>query len=105
MSPFEYEYDEDASAAWRMDVAREVVDSGPVPVTRWVEAMRRLNGIRDPLARELLAVHRQCGSGAGECDGLQGERMARPNSRGWGCETTEIIARHFGIEYPKTPDR
>ena len=29
-----YEYDEEASAAWHMDVAHEVDDS-PAPVSRW----------------------------------------------------------------------
>src|SRR5687768_6127732 len=37
-----YEYDEEASAALHMDVVHEVPDDRPVPVTRWVEAMRRL---------------------------------------------------------------
>ena len=47
-----YEYDEEASAAWHMDVLHEVDDS-PAPVSRWVDAMRRLNTINDPLARKL----------------------------------------------------
>jgi len=25
------------------------------------------------------------------------------NRAGWGCATTELIASHFGIEYPSAP--
>lgn len=52
-----YEYDEEASAAHRMDVVHEVDDT-PAPVSRWVDALLRLNGINDQLAREILALHR-----------------------------------------------
>ena len=93
-----YEYDEEASAALHMDVVHEVDDS-PAPVSRWVDAMRRLNAIDDPLARKLLALHRDCGSGSGVCDG---EDDPEPMDRraDWGCETTQLIADHFGVEYP-----
>ena len=100
-----YEYDEEASARVHMDVVHEVPVSGPTPVVRWVEAMRRLNGIRDPLARQILAVHRDCGSGGGVCDGLDGEATAIADRHGWGCETIQIIADHFDVEYPYPPQR
>ena len=39
-----------------------------------------------------------CGSGDGECDsGMESVPMA--GRRTWGCETTAIIAAHFGIDY------
>lgn len=98
-----YEYDEDASAALHYDVVHEVEDSGPVPVARWLESMRRLNGINDPLARKILKLHQDCGSGTGECDsGLEepGRRMGF-----WPCETVELVADHFGVEYPRAPSR
>lgn len=60
-----FEYDEEASAAEHMDVVHEVTEDKPVPVTRCVESMRRLNVIQDPLARRLLVLHRDCGSGSG----------------------------------------
>jgi hypothetical protein len=44
-----YEYDEEASERHHMDVVSEV-DGTPAPVGRWVDAMRRLNTINDPLA-------------------------------------------------------
>jgi hypothetical protein len=62
--------------------------------------MRRLNSIDDPLARALLALHRDCGSGSGVCDSIDGEVVPIPDRRGWGCETTEVIADHVGVEYP-----
>ena len=81
-----------------MDVVCEV-DDRPTPVARWVDAMRRLNSIDDPLARRVLALHRDCGSGSGACDGgFDGEPMAQ--RRDWGCETTAVIAHYFEIEYP-----
>lgn len=70
-----FEYDEEASAAWHMDVVHEVPEDKPVPVARWVESMRRLNAIQDPLARRLVALHRDCGSGSGVCDGLDFESV------------------------------
>lgn len=97
-----YEYDEEASAAWHMDVLHEVDDS-PAPVSRWVDAMRRLNTINDPLARKLLALHRDCGSGTGSCDSLDDEANPMDRRPNWGCETTELIADHFGVEYPQGP--
>ncbi len=95
-----YEYDEEASAAEHMDVVYEVDDS-PAPVSRWVDAMRHLNTINDPLARKLIALHRDCGSGgSGVCDDIDDDPAPMDRRGGWGCETTEIIASHFGIEYP-----
>ena len=94
-----YEYDEEASAAEHMDVVYEVDDT-PAPVARWVDAMRRLNTINDPLARKLLELHRDCGSGSGVCDDIDDDPDPMDRRAGWGCETTEIIAAHFGIEYP-----
>lgn len=99
------EYDEEASAAEHMDVVYEVADDGPVPVTRWVEAMRRLNTIRDPLARRLVSLHQDCGSGSGPCDDADDDFVAIAQRSRWGCETTEVIAEHFGVEYPVPPTR
>jgi hypothetical protein len=93
-----YEYDEEASQRLHMDVVHEI-DGRPTPVLRWVDAMRRLNSIDDLLARRILELHRDCGSGSGACDsGLEDEPIAgRVN---WGCETTSVIADHFGVNYP-----
>ncbi len=95
-----HEYDEEASDAWHMDVVREVPDDGPVPVWRWVDAMRKLNAINDPLARKLIALHRDCGSGSEECDAGADDREPVAHRRNWGCETTEVIADRFGVDYP-----
>jgi hypothetical protein len=96
-----YEYDEEASQRLHMDVVYEI-DDRDAPVARWVDAMRRLNSIDDPLARRILALHRDCGSGSGACDsGFKDEPIARRVD--WGCETTSVIARHFGVEYPAAP--
>jgi hypothetical protein len=62
------EYDEEASQRLHIDVVHEI-DDRPTPVARWVDAMRRLNSIDDPLSRRILALHRDCGSGSGACDG------------------------------------
>ena len=86
-----------------MDVVYEVQDGTPVPATRWVEAMRRLNSIKDPLARQLLRLHQNCGSGVGVCDGADGDRVAIAQRTYWGCETTDLIATHFGVEHPSGP--
>ncbi|KRF34675.1 hypothetical protein [Nocardioides sp. Soil805] len=96
-----YEYDEEASNRLHMDIVHEI-DDRPTPVARWVDAMRRLNSINDPLARRLLAIHRDCGSGSGTCDSdPDGEPIN--HRRDWGCETTAAIAHHFGIEFPAAP--
>ncbi|WP_426562513.1 hypothetical protein ACPPVT_17590 [Angustibacter sp. McL0619] len=90
-----FEYDEEAGQRLHMDVVHEMddlADSG----SNWVDAMRRLNAIDDPLARRLLALHRDCGSGSGECDCGDDEPGER---QGWGCETTALIASHFGVDY------
>lgn len=98
-----FEYDDEASKAWHMDVVHEVTDDKPLPVARWVESMRRLNSIEDPLARRLLTLHRDCGSGSGVCDSVDDESVAIAQRRGWGCETTQVIADHFDVEYPGPP--
>ena len=73
-------------------------DDGPPPISHWVDAMRRLSAIDDPLARRILALHRDCGSGTGECDsGL--DEMPMAMRADWGCETTAVIATHFGVAY------
>ena len=96
-----YEYDEEASQRLHMDVVYEI-DDRPTPVARWVDAMRRLNSIDDPLARRILTLHRDCGSGSGACDsGFEGEPIAQRVD--WGCETTSVIANHFGVDYPAAP--
>jgi len=100
-----YVYDEETSAALHRDVVHEVDDLEPVPVARWVEAMRRLNGIRDPLARQILALHRDCGSGGGVCDGYESDPILIAGRTHWGCETTEVVAQHFGVEYPGAKGR
>lgn len=100
-----YEYDDEASTAAHMDVVHEVTQDTPVPVARWVEAMRRLNAIRDPLARRLVTLHRDCGSGAGVCDGSEDGSVPIAERSGWGCETMEAIADHFQVEYPTPPPR
>jgi hypothetical protein len=100
-----YAYDEESSAALHMDVVHEIEDLEPVPVARWVEAMRRLNGIKDPLARQILAIHRDCGSGSGACDGSESDATPISHRAHWGCETTEVVAQHFGVEYPQPPGR
>lgn len=79
-----YEYDEEASAAELMDVVHEVDDS-PAPVSRWVDAMRRLNAINVPLARKLLALHRDCGSGSGVCDNIDDDPDPMESRADWGC--------------------
>ena len=100
-----YEYDEESSAAWQMDVVHEVEETAPASASRWVEAMRRLNGIDDPLARRLLALHRDCGSGMGVCDDVEADSEPIEHTDGWGCETTALIADHYGVEYPAAPRR
>jgi hypothetical protein len=92
-------YDEEASAAENMDIVRPVEDSRTT-VAQWIEAMRRLNGINDPLARRLLALHRDCGSGTGVCDSDDDGPVPMDERYDWGCETTSLIATHFGVDYP-----
>lgn len=50
-----------------MDVVHEI-DDRPGSVGESLAAMRRLNAIKDPLARRIIELHRDCGSGEGECD-------------------------------------
>jgi hypothetical protein len=92
------EYDAEASERLHMDVVHEI-DDGPPSAARWVDAMRRLNAINDPLARRILALHRDCGSGRGECDS-ELDDVAPADRSDWGCDTTALIAAHYGVEFP-----
>ncbi len=93
------EYDEAASSALHYDVVHEVIERNDAnAATAWVEAQRRLNSINDSLARKLIALHRDCGSGNGECDDI--DMIDSFRGRDWPCETTRIIADHFDIEHP-----
>jgi hypothetical protein len=85
-----------------MDVVHEI-DDRPTSVSAWVDAMRRLNAIEDPLACRILALHRDCGSGTGECDSDLDE-MPMAMKADWGCETTAAIAMHFGVAYSAAAD-
>ena len=96
-----FEYDEEASAAWRLDVVHDVRQDKPVPVTRWIEAMRRLNAIRDPLARQILVLDRECGSGTGTCDNADDVVPEIADRLRWGCKTTEVIAGSFRCRVPR----
>jgi hypothetical protein len=88
-----------------MDVAHEIVMHGRSQhMVTWVEPMRRLNGIEDPLARRILALHRYCNNGIGNCDACEPENGVTAGLIMWPCETTEAIARHFGIQHPGRPD-
>ncbi|MET3962842.1 hypothetical protein ABIE44_002776 [Marmoricola sp. OAE513] len=95
------EYDEEASNELHFDVVHEV-DDGPTPVARWVEAMRRLNSIDDPLARRILVLHRDCGTGNGECDSGEDDGVPMGARFDWGCETTRLVADHFQVAFPET---
>ncbi|GGB23283.1 hypothetical protein GCM10011492_11420 [Flexivirga endophytica] len=62
----------------------------------------RIASANGTVRRSVLALHRDCGSGSGVCDGgIEGEAMVQEAD--WGCETTAVVASHFGIEYPVTP--
>lgn len=93
-----YVYDEEASQRLRMDVVHES-DDGPVSPAQWVEAMRRLNSVTDPLARRIVELHRDCGTGTGPCDDVDDDLADQEPF--WGCDTTAIIADHFEIEFPE----
>ena len=60
----------------------ELAVSKPVPVARWLESMRRLKVIGDPLARRLLTLHRDCGTRSGVCDGVDDDFVAIGNRPG-----------------------
>lgn len=62
--------------------------------------MGRLSAISDPLARKLIDLHRNCGSGDGVCDDADDFDDLPAKRAEWGCETTETIAHHFGVDYP-----
>lgn len=94
----EWAYDEEASQEEHRDIVYEIPRRNEMSDTQaWVESMRRLNGINDPLARKILALHRDCGPQTGECgrDDDVGDV-----GFGWPCETVRLIAEHFGIEHP-----
>ena len=45
-------------------------------------------------------------AGVGEGLGPPGDDFVAIAQRAdWGCETTDIIATHFGVEYPERPPR
>ena len=96
-----YVYDEEASERLHMDVVHEV-DDRPGSLSEWLAARRRLNAIKDPLARRIIELHRDCGSGEGECDSGLDDPVPMAERTDWGCETTSLIAAHYGIEY-RTP--
>lgn len=97
-------YDENASEAEHVDVVHEyALHDRSEHVAAWVQAMRRLNSIDDPLARKILALHRDCDDGIGNCDACESEDGERVGLI-WPCETIMVIARHFGIEHPGRPD-
>lgn len=96
-----YVYDEEASERLHMDVVHEV-DDRPGSLSEWLAASRRLNAIKDPLARRVVELHRDCGSGEGECDSGLDDPAPMAERTDWGCETTSLIAAHYGIEY-RTP--
>jgi hypothetical protein len=95
-----YQYDEEASERLHVDVVYEIDDT-PGTQAQWVESMRRLNSIKHGLARRILALHRDCGSGTGVCDSLDDEPGLWADRTDWGCETTATIAAHFGVEYAR----
>ena len=97
-----HEYDEEESSRLHMDVVHEI-DDGAGGVADWATAMRRLNAIDDPLVRKIVALHRDCGSGSGECD-CDAEPVPIAERTGWGCETTALIADHYGLEYSAESD-
>ena len=96
-----YVYDEEASERFHMDVVHET-DDRQGSLSEWLDAMRRLNAINEPLVRSIVALHRDCGSGQGECDSDLDEPVPMADRTGWGCETTSLIAAYYGIEY-RTP--
>jgi hypothetical protein len=94
----QYEYDEETSERLHMDVVHEIDDS-PMTPARWIESQRRLNAITDPLARKIIELHRECGSGNGECD--SGDELDPAGRQPyWACETVALVASHFNVEFP-----
>jgi hypothetical protein len=92
-----HEYDEEESNHLHMDVVHEI-DDRPGASADWAAAIRRLNAIDDPLVRKIVALHRDCGSGSGECD-CDAAPVPIAERTDWGCETTALIADHYGLEY------
>lgn len=72
-----YIYDEEGSERFHMDVVHEI-DIRPGSLNEWLDAMRRLNAINDPLGRSIVALHRDCGSGGRV---RLGPRRARADGR------------------------
>lgn len=99
----EYRYDEGTSAECHMDVVHEVEPHERAQhLASWVESMRRLNAIKDPLARRLVALHRDCSDGEGSCEACEaGSEQASGVSRA--CETMVAVAEHYGIELVGDP--
>ena len=96
-------YDDEASERLHMDVVQEG-DDRPGSASEWLAAMRRLNAIKEPLARRIIELHRDCGSGDGECDSGLDDPVPMAERTDWGCETTSLIAAHYGIEYRISAD-
>lgn len=95
----EWVYDEAASEEQHMDIVYEVARRPEgSDVQAWAESMRRLNGIDDPLARKIVALHRDCGPGTGECGRDDDDQECV--GLDWPCETLRVVADHFGIAHP-----
>jgi hypothetical protein len=81
-----HQYDEEASAAWHMDVVHEVDDSPHQFLSGWMQCVASTRStIRSS------ASSWRCTATADPVD----------RRSTWGCETTELIADHFGVEYPR----
>lgn len=96
-----YEYDEEAGERLHVHVVYEVDDS-PGTEAQWAESMRRLNTIKDGLARRILALDRDWGAGNEVCDSADDEAVPWAGRRDCGCGTTAIIAARFGVEYAES---
>lgn len=82
-----YAYDDVASERLQMDVVYEVDDrSGSL--SEWLAARRRLNAIKDPLARRIIELHRDCGSGQ-----VSATRASMIQRR-WPIARTGAVRRH-----------
>lgn len=91
-------YDDEASAEMHMDVVYEVDPlDRRTQMNIWVQAMRRLNSIDDPLVRKLITLH----SGGLHCGG---PARSADETSGWPCDTLRLIADHHGIEHPGRPN-
>lgn len=86
-----------------MDVVHEI-DDRPRSVGEWLAAMRRLNAIKDPVARRVIEHHRNCGSGEGECDSGLDDPVPMAERSHCGCDTTSLIAQQYRVEYRNPAD-